>query len=317
MTRLSRLPPRDLEALSAYADGRLAPAEREALERRLAAETDLRHGLEQIRTTRALLRSLPSVRPPRAFTLTPEMAGQRRRGLGYPTLQLATVLATVALIVTVGVDVFSPSAGSSAMRSAAPAQEMALEAPADALPPSDSAGNPPTEAGAAMEGAATPMLEAGALLDAVTPAALVPTATASQPPADSMSRALPTPGGASEVPPVLATAAPPAAENRVTTAPDCEPCGEAQLLPPEPPAEKMAVTPGTPPAAATLGQEAASVPESEAPAQAFALTAPPAPQAASQTPSVPLPLLRWLEVGLGSAVLLLAALTLWARRAAR
>ncbi|MBM3123399.1 MAG: anti-sigma factor, partial [Chloroflexi bacterium] len=65
MTRLSRLPPRDLEALSAYADGRLSAAERQALDARLGSDTELRTALDQIRATASLLRALPSVRPPR------------------------------------------------------------------------------------------------------------------------------------------------------------------------------------------------------------------------------------------------------------
>jgi anti-sigma factor RsiW len=64
MSRLSRLTPRDLESLSAYADGALSPGERRDIEARLAQDPALRQALAQIRATSSLLRALP--RPPAA-----------------------------------------------------------------------------------------------------------------------------------------------------------------------------------------------------------------------------------------------------------
>ncbi|MBZ0277275.1 MAG: hypothetical protein K8I60_14095 [Anaerolineae bacterium] len=75
---------RDYELLSAYLDGGLAVAERQALERRLAAEPQLRDELAALRETVSLLHQLPPLKAPRNFTLTPAMVGQRvtpRRGV--------------------------------------------------------------------------------------------------------------------------------------------------------------------------------------------------------------------------------------------
>lgn len=75
---------RDYELLSAYLDGGLAAVERQALERRLAAEPQLRDELAALRETVSLLHQLPPLKAPRNFTLTPAMVGQRvppRRGV--------------------------------------------------------------------------------------------------------------------------------------------------------------------------------------------------------------------------------------------
>ncbi len=66
----------ELEQISAYIDTQLDDNERTALEARLAQDADLRRELDAMRQTAALLRSLPMIRAPRAFTLTPEMLGQ-------------------------------------------------------------------------------------------------------------------------------------------------------------------------------------------------------------------------------------------------
>lgn len=75
----SELPEHDRELLSAYIDNELTPAERAALEQRLRAEPSLRRELAELRAVRDLLREQPWATPPRTFTLTPEMAGVRRR----------------------------------------------------------------------------------------------------------------------------------------------------------------------------------------------------------------------------------------------
>jgi len=322
MTRPSRLPPRDLEALSAYADGRLSPAESRVLEARLASDAELRAALQQIRATASLLRALPSVRTPRSFVLTPEMAGVRRRGLGYPALQLATAMATLGFIVTLGVDLFSFSVAPSALRAAAPAEEMMLEAPAaQALPPSDAAGAAVPEAGAAMEAAPTPELGAQAQMDALQ-ATLPPAPTATLPPAatESANRAAPTleAGGPSTAPTVESPAPPALAESGVSAAPTCEACGGEQPLPPETQAEKAAGEQATPAAEATIAPGAALADEGEAATpEAYALQAAPAMEPAPEVPPAGITWLRWLEIALAATALLLAGLTLRARAKSR
>ena len=99
---------RDFEQLSAYMDGQLAPAEQHRLEERLRARPDLQEALDDLRRTRALLRSAPRRRAPRNFTLTPEMVGaqavRRRRGGFFnnlfPTLSFASAMAALLLVAT-------------------------------------------------------------------------------------------------------------------------------------------------------------------------------------------------------------------------
>ena len=318
MTRPSRLPPRDLEALSAYADGRLSPAECRSLEARLGSDAELRAALDQIRATASLLRALPSVRPPRSFALTPEMAGVRRRGLGYPALQLATAVATLGFIVTLGVDLFSFSVAPSALRAAAPAEEMLLEAPAaQALPPSDAAGAGGPEAGAAMEAASTPEPAAQAQMDALqADASPAPTATASAAPTESANRAAPAveAGSLTPVPTIEGAAPPPSAESGVMTAPGCEACEGEQPLPPETQSEKTAGELTTPAAEATIDPGAALAVGGEAATpEAYALQAPPPLEPTPEIPPAGLPWLRWVEIALAAAAILLAGLTIRAR----
>lgn len=98
---------REWEALSAYLDGQLPAKERIRLETRLNQAPELRSALEDLRRTRAVLRSQPKVRAPRNFTLTPDMVGLKdrpaRRAPAYPFFRLASALAAfLFLLVFVG-----------------------------------------------------------------------------------------------------------------------------------------------------------------------------------------------------------------------
>jgi hypothetical protein len=95
----------DFERLSAYIDNQLSPVEKAALEARLAREPELQAGLNDLRRTVRALRSLPPVKPPRSFTLTPEQVGARaRRGPLFPSLRLGAALATLILALVVAGD---------------------------------------------------------------------------------------------------------------------------------------------------------------------------------------------------------------------
>ena len=74
----NRIKSQDWETLSAYLDGQLTPRELTHLETRLSSDPELRTALEELRQTRGVLRSLPKLRVPRNFTLSPEMVGIRR-----------------------------------------------------------------------------------------------------------------------------------------------------------------------------------------------------------------------------------------------
>lgn len=116
---------RDRELLSAYLDDRLAPRERKTLETRLAAEPALQQELSELRSTVHALRSLPKLRVPRNYTLTPEAAGKPRRSFTplFPVLRLATALATVLFAFVVGVDMMGRASPITAMT--APVEEPA------------------------------------------------------------------------------------------------------------------------------------------------------------------------------------------------
>ena len=309
MSRLSHLTPRDLEALSAYADGTLAPAERLAVEKRLEQDPALRQALKEIRTTSALLRALPQVRPPRNFTLTPEMAGIRPGWLRTPLLQLATAVAMVAFVVTVGVDVFGGSGQGVAFRAAAPAQDLAMEAPA-------AVGADALEAGAGAAVAETAVMAEKTVMEETTEAAAAPmdvfaaTPTAAVQAEGYANREAPTVGGAAVPPaPSGAATAAPMPEAAPTASGECEVCGPDLVLPTAAPQDMVAVT-ASPEETLVTRDSAAQViePPAEAPAEE------PAPEERMRGG---LPTLRWLEIGLGAIALFLGAITVWARRRVR
>lgn len=149
MKRLSDLPGRDLELLSAYLDKELSPKQERKLHARLEREPDLRWALDELRQTIAVVRNLPEVRPPRTFTLAPEFAGRRAPPAPYPVLQLATALATLAFVAVVGLDTLTSRGGVGALaptsqeqaQRVAVSQAEATEAatPAEELPSLDAA----------------------------------------------------------------------------------------------------------------------------------------------------------------------------------
>lgn len=103
---------REWEALSAYLDKELPVNEASRLEARLQTQPELRRALDELRRTRAVLRSQPKLKAPRNFTLTPEMVGQRRAGSGFhlgwfSTFRMASAMAAVFLVLVLITDLFS------------------------------------------------------------------------------------------------------------------------------------------------------------------------------------------------------------------
>jgi hypothetical protein len=97
------LSPRDIELLSLYLDQHLETGQRARMEARLRADAELRTAYQELRQTRTLLRSLPRLKAPRNFTLTPEMVGLAREKASpprriYPVFQFASALASVLLV---------------------------------------------------------------------------------------------------------------------------------------------------------------------------------------------------------------------------
>jgi hypothetical protein len=118
---MTQITPRDWETLSAYLDDQLGAQERQELESRLIRFEELNRCLEELRSTRMILRSLPKLRAPRNFTLTPSMAGKRQRAGSsgvYPVLRLASMLATLFFFVV--------TAGGLALRFSLPAQTIVM-----------------------------------------------------------------------------------------------------------------------------------------------------------------------------------------------
>ena len=118
----TQITPRDWETLSAYLDDQLSGQERKELESRLVKDPGLNRGLDELRRTRMILRSLPKLRAPRNFTLTASMAGQRAGASSlpgaYPVFRLASMLATLFFILV--------TAGGFALRFSQPAQTVVM-----------------------------------------------------------------------------------------------------------------------------------------------------------------------------------------------
>lgn len=101
----------DLDALNAYLDGALSPADREAAVAHLAGCAACAADLAELDATVALLRGLPQYRPRRSFTLGPEHAAARRPaalgGAWAPQALRTAALAVAALLVLAVVGEFA------------------------------------------------------------------------------------------------------------------------------------------------------------------------------------------------------------------
>ncbi|HEX6304059.1 MAG TPA: hypothetical protein VFZ76_07705 [Anaerolineales bacterium] len=163
----NRISKRDWERLSAYLDGQLSDREQSRMKSRLQAEPQLQSALEEMRRTQLILRSLPKLRAPRNYTLTPQMVPVREaRRHAYPILGFASALATLLLVLVLIGDFFSPRQ----LAMAPGIENQALEVPAEqprfqVLTPGIGGGEPPPEVtGKTMESealqAATPTIRA-------------------------------------------------------------------------------------------------------------------------------------------------------------
>jgi hypothetical protein len=161
MKNLSELSRRDLERLSAYLDGELSQKESTRLEARLRVEPTLRDAFKELKLTSRLVSSLPEVRPPRNFTLSPEMVGVREKRSMYPIFRFATVVAAVAFAILVGADTFflSESGMMSDMIPAAAPEVMLEEAPKEVFEAAEAPVEALVEEPMAIEAVVTPTLE--------------------------------------------------------------------------------------------------------------------------------------------------------------
>jgi hypothetical protein len=112
------------EALSAYLDNAVAPAERQRIERLLAQDARLRAEVQALRVLKQQLAEMPRRRVPRNFTLDPAIyrRPQRQPLLKlYPVLQGATALAALIFILVLGLGFFQGQF-SGGLSSAVPAE---------------------------------------------------------------------------------------------------------------------------------------------------------------------------------------------------
>lgn len=131
----------DLDALGAWLDGDLDPADRRAAAAHLAACAACRGELAELRATVALLRGLPQYAPHRSFRLGPEHAGAAARAEGrllrflpaLPALRAAALAVAVLLVAAVVGDVVSTARDDPAAERIASSGDGAFvqEAPAD------------------------------------------------------------------------------------------------------------------------------------------------------------------------------------------
>ena len=188
-----QLSPRDWEYLSTYLDRQLKPKEIASLEARLSADPDFSAALGEMQRTRDALRSLPVMRAPRNFTLTPQMVGQRSKVRSRPAGRLAPVfgfasaLATFILVLVIVGDLLGiltsatkPVAQAPARTSEAPLPPAATAQDLNQTAPSLGASSQPTMA-AALEAevqesprALTDTTTLSLTVEAVAPSALVP-----------------------------------------------------------------------------------------------------------------------------------------------
>lgn len=122
---------RDLELLSAYLDNELRPAERDALNARLAHDPELRIALAELRANRFLLRQAPRLKAPRSFALEP---AQFSRSLPWwqrlfipGVLQVSGALSAVAAIALIAAGLLLGTGAPPTPATAQPAAEIAFQ----------------------------------------------------------------------------------------------------------------------------------------------------------------------------------------------
>jgi hypothetical protein len=244
----------DFDRLSAYLDNQLSPGDRAALEKRLAAEPELRAALHELRLTVRALRDLSAVKLPRSFTLTPAHVGARaasRRAPFFPVLRFATALSALALVVVLAGDLGGGMLATSAGQDLTDGGEAEVAsvmvtdtveeaAPAEVPAPSETpvaAMDVLSGAGEGSDGTDEAALEAA---DATQPVSLVaPEAAMTPTQTGSVDRAMsptaePSPKSLDSTSTPLAVAdAPPSATDDVFYSADADP-GTAQAIEPAP-----------------------------------------------------------------------------------
>ncbi|MBL8156088.1 MAG: hypothetical protein JNM70_18055 [Anaerolineae bacterium] len=135
---------REIELLSLYLDSALSESERAALEARLQTDAELRGELESLRETVTLLRTLPSRRAPRNFTLSASQATRSTRWMGFPTSAAFSALsAAAAFLLFIGASLLltsrpqvtqAPAAALAITATASQQPDLLMQAPIEGSP---------------------------------------------------------------------------------------------------------------------------------------------------------------------------------------
>jgi len=157
----------DVELLSTYIDRRLSEAERQALERRLEREPNLRAALDELRATIGLLRDLDPARPPRSFALDPAAVAPRR-SWAFPWRSLGSAAVALFLLVAFGAALLRTVGPSGASTASAPQSAAEVAAAPTAAPAAA-----PAAARQAAEGAITNFISPTVMLGFLTGAAVL------------------------------------------------------------------------------------------------------------------------------------------------
>lgn len=327
------------EALSAYLDGALTPAEMQRFERLVAADEALRAELEEQRLIKASLSRLPRVRAPRNFTLDPALYGRPVESTAdrlYPVMRVATAVVAILFALVLVIDLTPIGAGVQESSSIAEELQLAaesVEAPAGAdeaplLQPQaegvsvgevvvevtrlveaeeeaavEMAAEEPAEEEAAAEEAAMAESDAGQAADEIAQEA--PEEPAPPPGPEEASGG----GGPPDETP-MAMLAPPTEEGLTSTE-------ETELA-----QDRAAGEPTTLPAATASPTAPTEVADLALTAEAAALpTLTPAQQAVDEASAIGqetgLPIIQILAISLGALLILLLAATLLLRQQAR
>ena len=189
-----------MDDASAYADGELSAARRDAFRHELILSPELRQEVEDLRATKAVLASLPAAEPRRTYTLTSSQAGRRARPrpraggaalAGMRTAAAVSTIAIAALAAVVTVDFTAddmprlaanggrPTAALVAPQAATQVEESTTAAALDTTDSNAAADAPASATGLAQEGA---MQAKGAVDEESSPAIA---ARSGEPPAEA------------------------------------------------------------------------------------------------------------------------------------
>lgn len=213
-------PPIDDELLSAWLDGRVSPAERDAVDAAMAADPAARARAADLRATVALLRGLPQPAPRRTFILTPEQAATIRPARGawlarlFPTVAAVGAVAAVLCLALIAGDL---ATGGFSTKKQVTTARPAIESVANATATGATVAAAPaaTTAAAAPTSAALAPAAVAANVSASAPAGSAVSARSAAIPAGGAAVIAPSVAGGAvvAVPPLTPTAGPFAASN--------------------------------------------------------------------------------------------------------